>query len=138
MISFNFGLGDINAVNFANRLAARRQTEEQRAQIRAKYLALVGSMFPNTFAANRAAEHELDTIPEYWDNDNQPRLPLNPTSTMISRIEPRMGGAFIYFRSNPSKAYFYPAGGNTAATAKKVEQLVISPDVEKHFHAFWK
>ena len=37
MISFNFGLGDINAVNYANRLAARRQTEEQRAQIRAKY-----------------------------------------------------------------------------------------------------
>lgn len=138
MISFNFGLGDINAVNYANRLAARRQTEEQRAQIRAKYLALVGSMFPNTFTANRAAEHELDTIPEYWDNDNQPRLPLNPTSTMISRIEPRMGGAFIYFRSNPSKAYFYPASGNTAATAKKVEQLVISPDVEKHFHVFWK
>lgn len=138
MISFNFGLGNINAVNYANRLAARRQTEEQRAQIRAKYLALVGTRFPNAFSANRAAELELDTIPEYWDNDNQPRLPLNPTSTMISRIEPRMGGAFIYFRSNPSKAYFYPVSGNTAATAKKVEQLVISPDVEKHFHAFWK
>lgn len=138
MISFNFGLGDINAVNYANRLAARRQTEEQRAQIRAKYLALVGTRFPNAFSANRAAERELDIIPEYWDNDTQPRLPLNPTSTMISRIEPRMGGAFIYFRSNPSKAYFYPAGGTTAATAKKVEQLVISPDVEKHFHTFWK
>jgi hypothetical protein len=138
MISFNFGLGDINAVNYANRLAARRQTEEQRAQIRAKYLALVGSRFPSTFAANAAADRELDSIPEYWDNDSQPRLPLNPTSTMISRIEPRMGGAFIYFRSNPSKGYFYPAGGSTAATAKKVEQLVISPDVEKHFQMFWK
>ena len=138
MIAFNFGHGDTNAVNFANRLAARRQTEQQREQIRAKYMALVGSLYPSRYAANVAAERELDSIPEYWDNDLEPRLPLNPTSSMISKIEPRLGGAFIYFKSNPAKAYFYPGAGTTAATAKKVEQLVLAPDVEKHFTAFWK
>ena len=135
MISFDFGNGESNAVNFANRLAARRQTESQRDAVFAKYRTLYAG---NPYLSNMLAERELDSIPEYWDNDVQPRLPLNPTSSMIMRVEPRMGGAFIYFRSNPSKPYWYPAGGTTEATAKKVEELVLSPDVEKHFVRFWK
>lgn len=135
MISFDFGKNDSNLVNYANRLAARRQTDEQREAVFARYRQLYAT---NPYLARVMADKELDSIPEYWDDDVQPRLPLNPTSSMIMRIEPRMGGAFVYFRSNPSKPYFYPAGGTTASTAKKVEQLVLSPDVEKHFTQFWR
>ena len=123
--------------NFKNRRAARRQTEEQRNEIFAKYQALVGTMFKNTMAARRAANAELDKLPEYWDEDTTPRLPLDLTSSCFANVVPAAGGVFLYFRSNPSKGYFYPSAGTTAETAKRVEQLVSEPSLGKAYHNYW-
>ena len=105
--------------NYANRRAARRQTEAQRARIFEKFQALVGTRYKNSLSARRAANAELRRLPEYWNEDNTPRLPLHITSSCIARVIPAAGGAFIYFRSNPNKGYFYPSAGTTAETAKR-------------------
>lgn len=136
-IRFELGPGGTNAFNYANRRAAARQTQAQRDAIYQKYQRLVGRMFPNQYVANVAAEQELKQLPEYWDEDTQPRLPLNLQSEMLSSIVPSSGGVFIYFRSNPGKGYYYPAGASTAETAKRVEQLVTSPDIEKAYAGWW-
>lgn len=117
--------------------AARRQTEEQRERIFAKYQALVGTLYKNSLAARRAANKELKEIPEYWDEDLTPRRELNTTSSCIARVVPNAGGVFLYFRSNPSKGYFYPAAGTTAATAKRVEELVTSPSLGRAVNGDW-
>lgn len=136
MISFDMAnLRGVNTINFANRKAARRQTQEQRDQVFAKYQSLVGTMYRNNYQARLAALQELSDprlTPEYWDEDMQPRLPLNLSSSMIAKIQPAMGGAFISFHSNPGKMYWYPGGG-TAETAKRVEELVTSPDIGRMF-----
>lgn len=138
MISFDMAnLRGVNTINFANRKAARRQTQEQRDHVFAKYQSLVGTMYRNNYQARLAALQELSDprlTPEYWDEDMQPRLPLNLSSSMIAKIQPAMGGAFISFHSNPGKMYWYPGGG-TAETAKRVEELVTSPDIGRMFSA---
>lgn len=123
--------------NYANRRAARRQTEAQRARIFEKFQALVGTRYKNSLSARRAANAELRRLPEYWNEDNTPRLPLHITSSCIARVIPAAGGAFIYFRSNPNKGYFYPSAGTTAETAKRVEKLVSSPSLGIAMHAYW-
>lgn len=137
MIRFDFGPGGTNAYNYANRRAAARQTQQQRDLIHQQYQSLVGRMFPNAFAARMAEEKALSELPEYWNEDTKPRLPLNLQSEMLSAIVPSSGGAFLYFRSNPGKGYFYPCGAGTAETAKRVEQLVTSPDIEKAYAGWW-
>ena len=138
MISFDMAnLRGVNTINFANRKAARRQTQEQRDQVFAKYQSLVGTLYRNNYQARLAALQELSDprlTPEYWNEDMQPRLPLNLSSSMIAKIQPAMGGAFISFHSNPGKMYWYPGGG-TAETAKRVEELVTSPDIGRMFSA---
>lgn len=138
MISFDMAnLRGVNTINFANRKAARRQTQEQRDQVFAKYQSLVGTMYRNNYQARLAALQELSDprlTPEYWNEDMQPRLPLNLSSSMIAKIQPAMGGAFISFHSNPGKMYWYPGGG-TAETAKRIEELVTSPDMGRMFSA---
>ena len=136
MISFDIANAKgANAINWANRLAARRQTQAQRDAVFAKYQSLVGTMYRNSYQARMEALRELSDpqrTPEYWNEDTQPRLPLGLTSSMLAKIQPVMGGAFVYFQSNPSKPYFY-MGGGTEAAAKKVEELVTSPDIGKAF-----
>lgn len=136
MISFDIANAKgANAINWANRLAARRQTQAQRDAVFAKYQSLVGTMYRNSYQARMEALRELSDpqrTPEYWNEDTQPRLPLGLTSSMLAKIQPVMGGAFVYFQSNPSKPYFYPGSG-TEAAAKKIEELVTSPDIGKAF-----
>lgn len=137
MISFDMeNLRGVNTINFANRKAARRQTQEQRDQVFAKYQSLVGTMYRNNYQARLAALQELSDprlTPEYWDEDMQPRLPLNLSSSMIAKIQPAMGGAFISFHSNPGKMYWYPGSSSTEGTAKRIEELVTSPDIGRMF-----
>ncbi len=137
MISFDMAnLRGVNTINFANRKAARRQTQEQRDQVFAKYQSLVGTMYRNNYQARLAALQELSDprlTPEYWNEDLQPRLPLNLSSSMIAKIQPAMGGAFISFHSNPGKMYFYPGASSTEGTAKRIEELVTSPDMGRMF-----
>lgn len=123
--------------NFKNRRAARRQTEEQRSRIFAKYQALVGTLYKNTMAARRAANKELNELPEYWDEDTTPRRPLNLTSSCFANVIPAAGGVFLYFRSNPSRGYFYPSAGTTAETAKRVYDLVSSKSLGQAYHNGW-
>jgi hypothetical protein len=138
MIRFDIGAGaDNSGFNYANRRAAWRQTEEQREQIRQKYNRLIGTLYRTPMQANDAAERELDSLEEYWDEDRVPRRPLNITSDMFSSIVPMAGGAMLYFRSNPSKGYFYPSAGTVPETAKRVSELVTSPDLEKAFTNYW-
>lgn len=136
MISFDIANAKgANAINWANRLAARRQTQAQRDAVFAKYQSLVGTMYRNSYQARMEALRELSDpqrTPEYWNEDTQPRLPLGLTSSMLAKIQPVMGGAFIYYQSDPSKPYFYPGGG-TEVAAKKIEELVTSPDIGKAF-----
>lgn len=136
MISFDIANAKgANAINWANRLAARRQTQAQRDAVFAKYQSLVGTMYRNSYQARMEALRELSDpqrTPEYWNEDTQPRLPLGLTSSMLAKIQPVMGGAFIYYQSDPSKPYFYPGGG-TEDAAKKIEELVTSPDIGKAF-----
>lgn len=123
--------------NWAERRAAFRQTQEQRDRIFAKHQALVGTLYKNTMAARRAANSELKELPEYWDEDSTPRRPLNITSSCFSDVVPAAGGVFLYFRSNPSKGYFFPAAGTTAETAKRVGKLVESPSLGQAYHEYW-
>lgn len=140
-IQFNAGnvLHNYN-FNYANRRAARRQTEAQRNRVFSKYQSLVGTAFKNSLAARRAAHKELNDpmkTPEYWDNDTKPRKELHITSSCFSKVIPSAGGVFLYFRSNPNKPYFYPSAGTTAATAKRVEKLVSSPSLGIAYHNYW-
>lgn len=140
-IQFNAGnvLHNYN-FNYANRRAARRQTEAQRDRVFEKYRALVGTVYKNSLAARRAAFAELrdpTKTPEYWNEDTQPRKELNITSSCFAKVIPSAGGVFLYFRSNPSKGYFYPSAGTTAATAKRVEKLVSSPSLGIAYHRYW-
>lgn len=137
MITFNLANVRGNTLNFANRKAAARQTQAQRDAVFAKYNSLVGTMYQNSYAARLAALQELSDpqrTPEYWNEDVEPRLPLNLSSSVLASIRPTMGGAFISFHSDPSKLYFYP-GSSTEETAKRVETLVTSPDIGKAFKA---
>lgn len=141
MANMHFEIGEgLGNGGFRNRRAARRQTEEMRSRIFAKYQDQVGTVYKNSLAARRAANAELDDKtkhPEYWDNDRYPRLELNITSSCFARAIPSNGGVFLYFRSNPDKAYFYPSAGTTAATAKRVERLVSSGSLGKAYHNYW-
>ena len=123
--------------NYANRRAAKRQTEEQRNRIFSKFQDLVGLKYKNTLSARRAANAELRKLPEYWDEDQTPRLPLHITSSCIARVIPSAGGVFLYFQSNPNKGYFYPSAGTTAETAKRIYDLVSSPSLGTTLHEFW-
>ena len=138
MITFDMANVRGNTLNFANRKAAARQTQAQRDAVFAKYNALIGTMYQNSYAARLAAIQELSDprlTPEYWNEDAEPRLPLNLSSNMLASIRPTMGGAFITFHSNPGKMYFYPGASSTEDTAKRVETLVTSPDIGKMFKA---
>jgi hypothetical protein len=126
-----------NAASFRNRRAAMRQTEEQRSRIFAKHQALVGTLYKNMLSARRAANRELDELPEYWDEDTHPRLPLNISSSCFAQIIPSSGGVFLYFRSNPDKGYFYPSAGTKAETAKRVYDLVSSGSLGTAYHNYW-
>lgn len=131
-----------NAVsfNYANRRAARRQTEEQRNRVFSKYQALVGTVFKNSMAARRAASKELndpDKTPEYWNEDTKPRRELNMSSTCFSKAVPAAGGVFLYFQSNPEKGYFYPSAGTTEATAKRLERLISAGSIGGFYHSSW-
>ena len=137
-IKFTPGPGLHNpGFNWAERRAAFRQTEEQRNEIFAKHQALVGTLYKNTNAARRAANSELNQLPEYWDDDLTPRRPLNITSSCFANVIPAAGGVFLYFRSNPSKGYFYPSAGTKAETAKRVGKLVESPSLGQAYHEYW-
>lgn len=137
-IKFTPGQGLHNpGFNWAERRAAFRQTEEQRNEIFAKHQALVGTLYKNTNAARRAANSELNQLPEYWDDDLTPRRPLNITSSCFANVIPAAGGVFLYFRSNPSKGYFYPSAGTKAETAKRVGKLVESPSLGQAYHEYW-
>ena len=50
---------------------------------------------------------------------------------------PSAGGVFLYFRSNPTKGYWYPAAGTTAGTAKRVYKLLKSKSLGRAYHDFW-
>lgn len=130
--------GNFTNFRYANRRAARRQTEEQREKIFAKYQALVGTTFRNMGAARRAAQAELRQLPEYWDEDTTPRRELNIASSCFARIVPSAGGVFIYFRSNPEKGYYYPAAGTKEGTARQVEKLVTAPSLGQAYWHSWR
>lgn len=120
-----------------NRRASRRQTDEQRDQIFAKHRALVGTLYKNLLAARRGAQRELKELPEYWDEDTTPRRELNLSSTCFENIIPVAGGVMMYFRSNPSKGYFYPSAGTVAETAKRVADLLSKQSIGHSYHSYW-
>lgn len=130
----------MNNYTLRNRRAAQRQTEAMRDKVFAKYQSLVGTVYKNSLAARRAASAELrdkDKHPEYWNEDTHPRKPLNLSSTCFAKAIPSAGGVFLYFRSNPEKAYFYPSGGTTAETAKRVENLLTQPSIGRAYLNYW-
>lgn len=129
-----------NGSMMRNRRAAMRQTEEMRNKVFDKYQNLVGTIYKNSLAARRAANAELNDPkmhPEYWDNDSQPRKTLNMSSSCFAKAIPSAGGVFLYFRSNPEKAYFYPCAGTTAETAKRLSTLLKSPSIGRAYLNGW-
>ena len=130
----------MNGSTLRNRRAAQRQTEEMRDQVYAKYQSLVGTVYKNSLAARRAATAELNDRKkheEYWNEDQTPRRNLNLHSTCFAKAIPSAGGVFLYFRSNPEKAYFYPCAGTTAETAKRVEELLTSNSIGRAYLGGW-
>lgn len=127
--------------NYANRRAAKRQTEAQRQAVFDRYSALVGTVYKNSLAARRAALYELNDpqlTPEYWDKDTKPRRELNITSSCIKSVTPYAGGCFIQFQnSKNNKSYFYPCAGTTAETAKRIYNLVKSRSLGTLYHNGW-
>lgn len=138
-IKFDIGEG-LHNPGFRNRRAAMRQSEELRNRVFMKYQALVGTVYKNNLAARRAAIAELKDPKkheEYWDEDTKPRRELNLTSSCFAKVIPSAGGVFLYFRSNPTKGYWYPAAGTTAGTAKRVYKLLKSKSLGRAYHDFW-
>lgn len=140
-ITFTLGGASGNA-GFANRRAAQRQTEQMRQKVFDKYRMLVGTPYgpKNMMDAHRRAVSELnnpDIHPEYWDNDTHPRLPLSLSSSCFSQVTPVAGGVMLYFRSNPSKGYFYPSAGTKAETAKRVYDLFSNGSIGKYYNSYW-
>lgn len=120
-----------------HRRTARRQTEAQREKIFAQMKALVG--LPNgprnLLAARRLAEQKLKELPEYWDEDLHPRFGgPGGSSSAIKQITPYAGGVFIQFQGGSGKQYWYPAGGNIATTAKRVEKLILQGSIGQYFN----
>lgn len=129
-----------NVNTMQNRRASMRQTEEMRNKVFAKYQNLVGTIYKNSLAARRAANAELNDPnkhEEYWDKDTKPRKTLNMSSSCFAKIIPAAGGAFLYFRSNPEKGYFYPCGGTTASTAKRIEELMNADSIGSAYLGGW-
>lgn len=130
----------MNASTLQNRRAAQRQSEAMRDRIFGKYQALVGTLYKNSLAARRAAQAELndrEKHPEYWDQDKTPRRELNLSSTCFAKAIPSGGGVFLFFRSNPEKAYFYPCAGTKAETAKRLTTLLTSGSIGRKYHESW-
>lgn len=132
---------DNASFNWANRLAARRQSEAMRSRIFAKYQSMVGTIYKNSLAARRAAQAELkdpDKHKEWWDGDTSPRKPITPSSSAVASIEPAYGAVWVAFKSNPSKKYYYPVGMGTAElAAKAAEKLVTAPSIGKAINGSW-
>lgn len=129
-----------NGATMRNRRAAQRQSEAMRGRVFAKYQALVGTVYKNSLAARRAANAELNDRKkheEYWNNDTTPRRNLNMSSSCFAKAIPSAGGIFLYFRSNPEKGYFYPAGGTTEESAKRLYKLLSSSSPGSTYHAYW-
>ena len=140
-ITFSLGGAKGNA-GFRNRRAAQRQTEAMRAKVFDKYRMLVGTPFgpKNMMEAHRRAASELnnrDIHPEYWDDDRSPRLPLSLSSSCFSQVTPIAGGVMLYFRSNPTKGYFYPSAGTKEDTAKRVYDLFSHGSIGRYYNAYW-
>ena len=113
-----------------HRRTARRQTEAQREKIFAQMKALIGlpNGPKNLLAAKRLAEQKLRELPEYWDEDLHPRFGgPGGSSSCIEQITPYAGGVFIKFHNNDTQ-YWYPGAGTVAATAKRVEKLILQPN----------
>lgn len=129
-----------NGATMRNRRAAQRQSEAMRSRVFAKYQALVGTVYKNSLAARRAANAELNDRKkheEYWNNDTTPRRTLNLSSSCFAKAIPSASGIFLYFRSNPEKGYFYPAGGTTEESAKRLYKLLSSSSPGTAYHAYW-
>lgn len=141
-ITFSVSNGSGNRFNMANRRAAQRQTEQMREKVFDKYRMLVGTPYGprNMMDAHRKAVSELNDPrihPEYWDNDSTPRLPLSLSSSCFAQVTPVAGGVMLYFRSNPSKGYFYPSAGTKEETAKRVYQLLSSGSMGGAYNSYW-
>lgn len=124
--------------NWAERRAAFRQTEEQRNRIFAKHQALVGTLYKNMMSARRAANAELNQLPEYWDDDTSPRRSITPSSSAIKNIRAFAGGCFIQFKGNgpsSSKWYWYPCAGTKDATAKRIGKMLTSHSIGKYYNS---
>lgn len=125
------------AKDMFHRRTARRQTDEQRSKIFAQYQALIGlpNGPKNLLAARRMAERKLKELPEYWDGDTRPRFGgPGGSSSCIEQITPYAGGMFIKFQGG-DKQYWYPGAGTVAATAKRIEKLILQPDsIGKYFN----
>ena len=131
------GVGNAQlASDMFHRRTARRQTEAQRDRIFAQYQSLIGlpNGPKNLLAARRMAEKKLKELPEYWDEDTKPRFGgPGGSSSAIAEISPYAGGVFIRFQGG-TKQYWYPAAGTKAATAKRVEKLILQGSIGKYFN----
>lgn len=124
------------ASDMFHRRTAARQTEKQREKIFAEYEAQIGlpNGPKNLLAARRRAHKKLKELPEYWDEDNVPRFGgPGGSSSCIKQITPYAGGVFIQFQNNPTQ-YWYPAAGSKAATAKRVEKLILQGSIGEYFN----
>lgn len=125
------------AKDMFHRRTARRQTDEQRSKIFAEYQALIGlpNGPKNLLAARRMAERKMKELPEYWNDDTRPRFGgPGGSSSCIEQITPYAGGMFIKFQGG-KKQYWYPGAGTVAATAKRIEKLILQPEsIGKYFN----
>lgn len=118
-----FRLGDAtrNALlNGAARQAAYRQTQLQHDRYANKYVR-PGMSPMEIMLAQARGEQEERLNPRYWD-DQEPRRPLNPSSSWIDEIEylPDMGLAIMH---TGGREYYYPM------TARQVGNWVTAPSI---------
>lgn len=65
-----------------------------------------------------------------WWNDKEPRRPVTPTSSCVSKVRLGPDGdIYVTFASNPNKEYQYEGSADPVEASKIMQELVTSPSI---------
>lgn len=123
-----FRLGDVTRNGLLNRAAkeaAYRQTPVQHQRMLDKYIR--PGMSPAQLMLAQTRGQQLEKLnPRYW-NDQEPRRPLNPSSSWIDEIEylPDLGLAVM---RTQGREYYYPM------TARQCGNWICSDSIGSYYN----
>lgn len=122
-----------------NHSAFIRQTQEEHDAALDKYLK-DKRFADNPERAVRLGVKEEEKLPKWW-NDHDPRLPVTPSSSCVSRARiGDDGDIYITFGTNPNKEYQYEGSPDPVEASRILAQLVTSNSIGRSVNSwsgFW-